>query len=390
MMWKNNRWRPLSMACCALLAALSLFGTGCQRASNQPGAENVIKVGEFASLTGKEATFGVSSHQGTLLAIDQVNAGGGVIGKQVQLAYEDDQSKAGEAATVVRKLISRDKVVALLGEVASSRSLEAAPIAQQAKIPMISPASTNPKVTEVGDYIFRVCFTDRFQGAVLANFMLNSLKATQVALLIDLKSDYSKGLAAYFKETFLKGGGKILAEPNYSGGDRDFNAQLTAIKGLNPQAILVPGYYTDVGLIALQARQLGLKVPLVGGDGWESPRLLEIGGEAMEGHYFSTHYSPDDKSPRVQEFVKQYRERFGQTPDALAALGYDSARLLLDAIQRAGSTDSAKLRDALAQTKDFEAVTGRITIDQERNPTKPAIILTIRQGQFQYVETIQP
>lgn len=367
-----------------------VLATGCQRSTNQAGAEDVIKIGEFASLTGKEATFGVSSHQGTVLAVDQVNAAGGLLGKKIQLVYEDDQSKAGEAATVVRKLISRDKVVALLGEVASSRSLEAAPIAQQSRIPMISPASTNPKVTEVGDYIFRVCFTDRFQGAVLANFVLNSLKATQVALLIDLKSDYSKGLASYFKESFIKQGGKVLAEPNYSGGDKDFNAQLTAIKGLNPQAILVPGYYTDVGLIALQARQLGLKVPMVGGDGWESPRLIEIGGEALEGHFFSTHYSPDDQSARVQEFVKQYRERFGQIPDALAALGYDSARLLLDALQRAGSTESVKLREALAQTKDFEAVTGRITIDHERNPTKPAIILTVRQGKFQYVETIQP
>jgi branched-chain amino acid transport system substrate-binding protein len=265
-----------------------------------------------------------------------------------------------------------------------------APIAQESKIPMISPASTNPKVTSVGDYVFRVCFTDKFQGMVLADFAWNTLKAKKAAILSDLKSDYSKGLAEYFKSRFVAKGGQIVAEPTYSGGDKDFKAQLTAIKGVNPDAIMVPGYYTDAGLIVMQAQQLGIKAPMFGGDGWESPKLLSIGGAALEGHYFSTHYSMEVQSPKIQNFVKNYKARYGDYPDALAALGYDSALLLADAMKRAGTTDGKALRDALAATKDLEVVTGKISIDAERNPQKPAAILTIKNGQFKLIDTIQP
>ena len=365
--------------------------TGC----NQPpgggtASGDVIKVGEFASLTGSEATFGQSSHQGTQLAVDDLNAAGGLLGKKIQLLTEDDQSQAGQPATVVRKLISRDDVIAILGEVASSKSLEAAPICQQNKIPMISPASTNPKVTETGDYIFRVCFIDPFQGTVMANFARKTLKLKAAAVLTDVKSDYSLGLAKFFKEGFLTDGGKIVAEQNYSAGDKDFNAQLTAIKTENPDGIFVPGYYTEVGLIALQARQLGITVPIFGGDGWESSSLVPIGGKALEGCYFSTHYSPEDTSPAVQDFVKRFRAQHNETPDAMAALGYDSAMILADAIKRAGSTDGAKVAAALAATKDFAGITGKISIDANRNASKPAVILTIKDGQFKYVETIAP
>ena len=292
------------------IVAASLFLTGCNKPSTVPGAGgDTIKVGEFASLTGSEATFGQSSHKGTALAMDELNAAGGVLGKKIDLITEDDQSQAGQPATVVRKLISRDGVVAILGEVASSRSLEAAPICQQNQIPMISPSSTNPKVTEVGDYIFRVCFIDPFQGTVMANFARKTLKLKNVAVLTDVKSDYSLGLAKFFKEGFIADGGKIVAEQNYSGGDKDFNAQLTAIKAANPDGIFVPGYYTEVGLIALQAKQLGINVPLFGGDGWESSALVSIGGTALEGDYFSTHFSPEDTTRAVQEFCERIQSQ---------------------------------------------------------------------------------
>jgi branched-chain amino acid transport system substrate-binding protein len=371
--------------------AVGFFLTGCNKPSSAPGAGgDIIKVGEFASLTGSEATFGQSSHKGTQLAIDDLNAAGGVLDKKIELLTEDDQSQAGQPATVMRKLISSDGVVAVLGEVASSRSLEAAPICQQNGIPMISPASTNPKVTAVGDYVFRVCFIDPFQGTVMANFARHTLRLTNVAVLTDVKSDYSLGLAKFFKQGFTAGGGTIAAEQNYSSGDKDFSAELTAIKAANPDGIFVPGYYTEVGLIALQAKQLGINVPLFGGDGWESSSLVPIGGAALEGDYFSTHYSPQDTSPAVQIFVKEFKAKYNETPDAMAALGYDSAMILAEAMKRAGSTVGVKVRDALAATKDFHGVTGQITIDADRNASKPAVILTIKNGQFQYVQTVQP
>ena len=374
-----------------LWLAAGIFLAGCNKPPSGTGAAGaVIRVGEFASLTGSEATFGQSSHQGTALAIDDLNAAGGVLGRKIQLLTEDDQSQAGQPATVVRKLISSDNVMAILGEVASSRSLEAAPICQENKIPMISPASTNPKVTEVGDYIFRVCFIDPFQGTVMANFARHSLHLRTAAVLKEASSDYSVGLAKYFVAGFTADGGKIVGDENFSHGDKDFSAQLTALKADHPDGLFVPGYYTEVGLIALQARQLGITAPLFGGDGWESSSLVPIGGQALEGCDFSTHYSPQDTSPAVQSFVKEYRARYGDTPDAMAALGYDSAMILADAIKRAGSTDGAKVREALAATTEFPGVTGKISMDAGRNASKPAVILTITNGQFQYIETIKP
>jgi branched-chain amino acid transport system substrate-binding protein len=255
---------------------------------------------------------------------------------------------------------------------------------------MISPASTNPRVTQVGDYIFRVCFVDSFQGTVMSNFARKTLKLNSVAVLSDVKSDYSLGLANIFKPAFTSAGGKIVADENYSGGDKDFSAQLTAIKAANPDGVFVPGYYTEVGLIALQARQLGLNVPIFGGDGWESPSLVAIGGAALEGDYFSTHYSPEDTSPAAQDFDKKFQAKYGEMPDAMAALGYDSAMILADAIKRAGTTDGTKVRDALAATRNFPGVTGSITIDANRDASKPAVILAIKGGAFKYIETIAP
>ena len=376
-------------AIAAVTATLLL--AGCSGSGGGSSADT-IKVGEYASLTGKEATFGQSSHKGTMLAVEEINAAGGVLGKQLELVAEDNRSMPGESATIAKKLITRDRVVALLGEVASGRSLEAGPIAQANGIPMISPSSTNPKVTETGDFIFRVCFIDPFQGGLLAGFARNTLKAKKVAIFSDVSAPYSVGLAQYFREGFLAGGGEIIAEQKYTGGDKDFKAQLTAIKSTQPDAIMVPGYYNDVGLIVAQARQLGINVPLFGGDGWEAPELLQIaGGEALQGTYYSTHFSPESADPLVQKFVAGYKAKYdGETPDAMAALGYDSVMVLADAIRRAGTTEARALRDAIAATKDFPGATGVTTLDANRNATKPAVIITVKDGAFHYVETITP
>lgn len=385
----NTRFFPRTAFIAAVVSiAAGLLLSGC---GDSGGGESEIKIGEFASLTGREATFGTSSHEGTFMAIEEINAAGGVLGKKLKLLTEDNQSKAGDSATVVNKLISRDGVVAMLGEVASSRSLEAAPICQANKIPMISPSSTNPKVTETGDYIFRVCFIDPFQGTVMANFATKTLKAKRVAVFTDVKSDYSKGLAKFFKERFLANGGEIVAELDYNGGDKDFKGQLTAIKAANPDGVFVPGYYTECALISIQAKQLGLTVPLFGGDGWESEKLFEIGGDSVVGNYLSTHYSPEVGSELSKKFVENYKKRWnGKTPDALAACGYDSALVLADAIKRAGSTDGQKVRDAIAATRNFPAVTGTITINEKRDATKSAVILKIAKGKYEYLETVEP
>ncbi len=366
-----------------LLSAAVLLGSCAKESAT-------IKIGEFASMTGKEATYGQASHKGTLLAIEEINAAGGVLGKKLELLTEDNQSKPGESATIVKKFISRDKVVAVLGEVASSRSLEAAPICQTAKIPMITPSSTSPKVTEAGDYIFRVCFIDPFQGTVMAKFAKNTLRVRKVALLTSVSSAYSVGLAKYFKERFAADGGTIVLEQKFSEGDKDFRAQLTAIKAAGIEGIFVPGYYAEAALICKQAQDLGIAVPIFGADGWESPELVEIGGRAVEGTYFATHYSPDNRDATVVAFNEKFRKRWGDVSDTLTGLGYDSVMMLADAMKRAGTTDAAALRNALAATKDFRGVTGTITLDAQRNPTKSAVVLQVKDGKFVFVESIAP
>jgi branched-chain amino acid transport system substrate-binding protein len=355
-------------------------------------AQETIKIGEYASLTGKEASFGQQSHKGLTLAIEEINAAGGALGRKLELFTEDNQTKPGESATAAKKLISRNKVVALIGEVASGRSLEAAPIAQAAKIPMIAPAATNPKVTQTGNYIFRVCFIDPFQGTVMAKFAQTDLKAKKVAVLSSVSNAYSVGLAKFFKETFTANGGIIVSEKNFSEGDKDFRAQLTAVKAAGADAVFVPSYYTEAALIARQARDLGLNVPFFGGDGWVADQLLEIGGEALNGCYYSTHFSPENQDPVVQAFVKKFKARWGanENPDAFAALGYDAAYVLVDAIKRAGSTEGPKLRDALAATKNFAGVTGVTNIDANRDASKPAAIIAIKKGKLEFLKTVAP
>ncbi len=372
----------LLFASTALFAAFGVCG--CKSSD-----DSTINIGEVASLSGGTATFGQSSHNGTQMAVDEINAAGGLLGKQIKLITEDDQSKQGEAGTVAKKLISRSKVSALLGEVSSGKSLEMAPIAQTAGVPMISPASTNPKVTEAGDYVFRICFIDPFQGTVMSKFAI-SKGWKKVAILTDTKQDYSVGLTQFFKKHFTENQGTITGEQSYGSGDKDFKAQLTAIKAGAPDAIFASGYYNEVALIAVQARELGITVPFLGGDGWDSPSLTEVGGKAMEGCFFSNHFSNEDASPVIQNFVKAYEAKHGAKPDAMAALGYDSAKILFDAMKRAGTTEGKALRDAIAATKDFPGITGSITLDEKRNANKPAVILTIKDGKVAYTETITP
>lgn len=341
---------------------------------------NEIVIGEFSSLTGGTASFGIASHEGFAMAVDEQNAKGGLLGKKIKLATEDDQGKSEEARSAVLKLIRRQKAAAILGEFASSRSIAAAPEAQRAKIPMLSHGSTNPKVTELGDYIFRSCFIDPFQGEAMAKFAYTTLGLRTAAILRDVKNDYSVGLAKYFTQTFEKLGGKIVADEAYSEGDVEFRAQLTTLKSKNPQALFIPGYYTEVGLIAQQARSLGLNAPLLGGDGWDSPKTTEIGGKAIDGAYFSNHYAADDPDPKVQNFIKNFQARYHKVPDAQAVLAYDAANLMFDAITRAGSTDGTKIRDALAVTKAFPGVTGLITMDPQRNAQKSLVIVQYKDG----------
>jgi len=375
----------------ALIAAAGCTKKEAVSTNKAASTATEIVVGEVGSMTGSEATFGTSTHQGIELAFEQINAAGGVKGKKFKLITLDDQGKPDEAATAVTKLITQDKIVALLGEVASSRSLAMAPIAQSHGVPMITPSSTNPKVTEQGDYIFRVCFIDPFQGTVMAKFAQETLKLKNVAILRDVKNDYSVGLADFFTQTFTKNGGKIAVDQSYSAGDMDFKSQLTAIRAKKPDAIYVPGYYTEVGLIARQAKELGLNVPLMGGDGWDSPKLGEIGGKSIEGSYFSNHYSPEDQSPVVQKFIAEFKARYGIVPDGLAAMGYDAAKVLADAMTRAPDLSNTAIRDAIANTKEYPGVTGVITLNEKRDPVKSAVVLKVAAGgAYKYQTTVKP
>jgi branched-chain amino acid transport system substrate-binding protein len=379
----------------AALLALSAasFGAckkpGGQGSSNSGGSAEIV-VGHYASMTGNTAHFGQDTDKAVRLAADEVNAAGGVLGRKVKVVTLDDRGDSAEAANAVTRLIDVEKVHAILGEVASSLSLSGGRVAQRRKVPMISPSSTNPKVTEVGDYIFRVCFLDPFQGKVMAKFAKENLKLERVAILKDVKNDYSIGLAEAFKDAYEKMGGKVVVEQSYSQGDTDFSAQVTAIKGTDAQGIYIPGYYAEVGAIARTAQRLGVKLPLMGGDGWDAPDLFKIGGDALENAYFSNHFAPDVASDKAKKFVDAFKAKYNIEPTGLGALGYDAATVLFDAIKRAGKTEPEPIRAALAETKDYEGVTGKITIDKERNATKSAVVLKIEGGKAKFSATVAP
>jgi branched-chain amino acid transport system substrate-binding protein len=386
------RRAPLAFAVIiALIAAIA-----CERRSASGEGETAsgdILVGMYGSLTGDGASFGLSSRDGTEMAVDEINNAGGLLGgRRIRLLIEDDQSKPEDAASAVTKLITQDRVVALLGEVASRRSLAAAPVAQRYQVPMITPASTNERVTQVGDYIFRVCFIDPFQGEVLAKFAFNDLKARKAAILKDIQQDYSVGLTDSVERNFKTLGGETLPVVSYSTGDGDFRAILTQVRGQSPDVVFVTGYYPEAAIIARQARELGMKMPLLGGDGWIGD-ALQNGREALNNSFISDHYSAQNPDPVVQNFVQAYRARFNKPPDAMAALAYDAVKLLADSITRANSTDGPALRGAIA-TADVPGVTGRLKMNAERNVDKPAVIeeVVFKDGEvaFVYKTTINP
>jgi branched-chain amino acid transport system substrate-binding protein len=360
-------------------------------AVNEASQADTILIGHYASMTGKEATFGQSTDQGIRLAIKEINEAGGLNGKKFEVITYDDKGESKEAGNAVTRLVTKDKVVAVLGEVASGLSLAGGQVAQEKGVPMITPSSTNPRVTSGRDMVFRVCFIDPFQGYVVAKFCKDELKITNVAVLFDQTAPYSKGLRDEFKKNFEKMGGKIVADQAYSSGDQDFSAQLTTIRGANPQAIFIPGYYTEAGNIALQARKLGITVPLLGGDGWDSEQLAAIGKEAIEGCYYSNHYAPDQPSEEIKKFVEKYKSEYkGQTPDGLAALGYDAAMVLFDAMKRSKSLGGKDLAKAISETASFKGVTGVISIDANRDAKKAAVVVQMKGGKPVWVATIEP
>jgi branched-chain amino acid transport system substrate-binding protein len=400
------RVRQGTLLAVALIASLVAGGCG-------GGGKDELVIGEYGSLTGGDATFGQSTKLGVEVALAELESEkqGRIGGLPVRVVVEDDQSQAQEAATAVQKLVNQDQAIAVLGEVASSRSLAGGPICQAAGVPMISPSSTNPKVTQVGDYIFRMCFLDDFQGRSVAQFATQNLGLKRIAVLKDVKSDYSMGLTEYFTAALRGMGGTVVAEQAYQAGDQDFSAQLTAIKARNPEAVYITGYYTEAGLIGRKARELGINVPLLGSDGWESEKLLEIGGESLNGSYYTNHWALDKPDPQLQGFLKTFRERNGGSdPDAIAGLAYDAAKVLFGCLEKLAAEDpttfkalgsskagtperkaaTAKLRDLIAQTKDFPGVTGTITLDENRNASKPLVVLEIKGGKKVFNTSINP
>lgn len=379
-----------------MAALLMLLISACNGGDKPGGGGETIKIGHYASLTGGTATFGTQVDNGVKLAVEEINASGGLLGKQIELLTADTKSEKNDAISAVEKLLSRDKVVALIGEVASTRSLAGAPIADREKIPMLSPASTNEQVTldkngATRPYVFRICFIDNFQGTAMAKFARENLKVTRVAIITDNKQDYSTGLSKSFRETFTALGGQIVAEQSYESDDKDFKAQLTDVKAKNPEAIFCSGYYGEVSLMAPQARALGITVPFLGGDGWDSPVLTE--GEAktaLEGSYFSNHYSEQDTSPVVRDFIGRFQKKFNEVPGAMSALGYDAMYIIAKVIKDGGKADAETIRAGLDKLKDYPGVTGMITIDEKHNAKKPLIVLQIKDGKFTYNSTVAP
>jgi branched-chain amino acid transport system substrate-binding protein len=383
------------------LAMGMVAGCGSQSTSSSgaSGGDNAstIKIGVNLELTGGQASFGTSALKGIQLAAEEINNAGGINGKKIEIVQADNASKPEESTRAVQKLITQDKVVAIIGAATSTNTLAAVQVAQDKKIPMISTSGTNPKVTvneqtgKVNSYVFRACFIDPFQGTVMANFATKDLKAKTAVIYTDTSSDYSKGLAQFFEETFTKNGGQILAKESYQQKDTDFKAVLTRIKEKNPDVIYVPGYYEEVGKIVKQGREMGIKVPFLGGDGWDAPQMLDIAGkENLNNTFFSNHYASDDQDPAIQKFVSNFKAKYNIAPDAFAVLGYDSMGMLADAIKRAGSADPTKIRDALEQTKDYKAVTGTLTLDQNHNPIKSAVVMEYKDGKETFRTKINP
>lgn len=366
--------------------AISVFVFSCTKKAN----ENEILIGSYSSNTGATATFGVFQLRGTEMAINEINAAGGINGKKIKHINYDNKSDADETLAVVNRLISQDKVVAILGEATSGRSKIGAQVAQQHKVPMLSSSATNPDVTKVGNYIFRACFIDPFQGMVMAKFMTENLKLKKAAILRDIKNDYSVGLSDIFADKLKAAGGEIITDISYQEGDIDFKSQLTAIKAKNVEAIFVPGYYNEVALIAKQAKELGMTMPLLGGDGWSSPKLYEIAKEAINGNYFSNHYTTESKDPKTVNFVKAFKEKYNEDADVMAALAYDAVYLMAEAIKNSKEITSENIRNELSKIKDFHGVTGQMSMDENRNAVKSAVVVQVQGTEYKFITSVTP
>jgi len=393
---KANRKLALFMA---MVFMLTMAVSGCaskQAQEAQPAAAEEIKIGANLELSGDVASYGKSALNGFELALEEINKTGVLGGKKLKLVTGDNKSDNAESLNIATKLVAQDKVVAILGPLTTGNTLAAVPAVTQAKVPLMTIGGTNPKVTvdesgKTRDYIFRVCFIDPFQGVVGAKFAATSLNAKKAAIYFDNGTDYSKELARIFEENFVKLGGQIVAKESYVKTDTDFKATLTKIKKQNPDLLYIPGYYENVGLIVKQARELGINIPMLGGDGWDSPKLAEIAGaQNLNNTYFTNHYSSQDTDPAVVAFNAAYKAKYNAEPDGFAALGYDAMKLLADAINRAGAADPEKIKDALAATKDFKAVTGTLTMDAQHNPVKAAVIIEMKDGKQTFREKVQP
>lgn len=357
---------------------------------------NDLKIGMVYELTGNTASYGTSAANGAKLAFKEINAGGGALGKQIRIVTADNKGEPSESANAMTKIINQDKVVAITGFTVSSCGIAASAVAEDYKIPFVAAATVNPKVTvdeqsgKVKNYTFRACFIDSFQGSVAADFAKNGLKAARVAIMIDNSSDYSKGLAQVFKTVFIEKGGQVLAEEAYLQKDQDFKSVLTKIKAQNIDLLYIPGYYEDVGKIIKQAREMAITIPILGGDAWDSPKLVELGGpQALNNTYFTNFYSVDDTNPEAQAFAEAYRKEYGQAPDSMAAMGYDAAHLLVDAIKRANSTEAAKIREALAATGNFKSVSGDMKLNETHDAVRGVVIIEMKDGRQVYKETIR-
>lgn len=370
----------------ALLAIATIAFSGCTKKTN----DNEILIGSYSSNTGATATFGVFQMRGIEMAVEEINAAGGINGKKIKHINYDNKSDNDETLAVVNRLISQDKVVAIIGEATSGRSKIGAQIAQQNKIPMLTSSATNPDVTKVGNYIFRACFIDPFQGQVMAKFMIENLKFKKAAVLRDVKNDYSVGLSDVFKAELKKLGGEIVDDIAYQEGDIDFKSQLTSIKTKNPDVIFVPGYYNEVALLAKQLKEMGMKQILLGGDGWSSPKLYEIAKDAMNGHYFSNHYTTESADPKTVQFVKNFKAKYNEDADVMAALAYDATYMMVEAIKNAKETTPEAIRDGLAKIKDFKGVTGNITMNDNRDAIKSAVVVKIDGPNYKFVTSVNP
>ncbi|MCB0421250.1 MAG: ABC transporter substrate-binding protein [Bdellovibrionales bacterium] len=373
----------------ALLTFLVLISVACSK-SNPDSKISEIVVGEFSSLTGPQSSFGKSAHNGIKLAIEEINESGGVNGIPIKLVSIDTKGLAENSAQAVETLAKKNKALALIGEVASHRSLVAAQVAQQMSIPMITPTATAVSITNVGDYIFRACYIDPFQAKVMAKFALENLKVKKAAVLRDVKSEYSKGLAENFIEAFERGGGKVVAEDQFSSGDIGFTDQINHIRASKPDAIYIPGYYSEAGKIARQLRKMGVQATLLGSDGWDSEKLFKIGTVSVNGSYFTNHFSVQNTEEKSAEFVRKFREKYKSTPDGLAAMGYDTALLLAAALKKSSALDHKSIKEALAATDNFLGVTGKIQLDENRNAIKPIVIVKVDGPVNRFVTSMNP